>query len=96
MQAPPSGVRYGLLQSGDCSVSCCVPQGVTSLDTKAQRGIAALLVGIVLALGAIAPVAASGRVPKVAIIVGPVGGITANYKALANEAARVEIGRAHV
>jgi hypothetical protein len=52
--------------------------------------IASLLMGVMVALGAIAPVAAVTRVPKVALIVGPVGPeITARYKALADDAARV-------
>src|SRR5690349_954796 len=62
----------------------------TSLNRTTQRAIAALLVGLVAALGAIAPVAAAARVPKVAVVVGPVGdSITPRYKALANEAASV-------
>ena len=45
---------------------------------------------MLVALGAFAPVAAAARVPKVALIVGPVGDtITARYRALANEAATV-------
>ena len=53
------------------------------------RALLGVLVAVLLALGAIAPVAASQRVPKVALIVGPVGSITSSYRALANEAARV-------
>ena len=55
-----------------------------------QPALVALLVGVLVALGAFAPVVAAARVPKVAIVVGPVGDtITARYKALANEAAVV-------
>ena len=36
---------------------------------------------------AAAPVAAAGPVPRVAIVVGPVGGTTTYYRGLANEAA---------
>ncbi len=50
---------------------------------------AALLMGVMVALGAVAPVAAATRVPKVALIVGPVGDITPRYRALADDAARV-------
>ena len=50
---------------------------------------AALLIGITVALGAVAPVAAAARVPKVALIVGPVGSLTHYYRSLANEAATV-------
>src|SRR5215218_1238726 len=62
----------------------------TSLNRTTQRALAALLIGMVVALAAFAPVAAAARVPKVAIVVGPVGDvITGRYKALANEAAQV-------
>ena len=37
--------------------------------------------------GAVAPVAAAARVPKVVLVVGPVGGLTSEYKSLANAAA---------
>ncbi|HEX5827340.1 MAG TPA: hypothetical protein VFY23_07455 [Candidatus Limnocylindrales bacterium] len=60
-----------------------------SLKTKVQPVLAALLVGVLLSLGAFAPVAAASRVPKVAIVVGPVGDITPRYRSLANEAAAV-------
>src|SRR6187200_702475 len=70
-----------------------MPRGrteTTSLKRSAQPAVVALLVGVLLALGAFAPVAAAARVPKVALIVGPVGDtITPRYKALANEAAVV-------
>lgn len=61
----------------------------TSLDRKGQPAIAALLIGILVALGAFAPVAATTRVPKVALIVGPVGSLTPRYRSLANDAAKV-------
>jgi hypothetical protein len=52
----------------------------TSLNRTTQRAIAALLVALVAALGAIAPVTAAARVPKVALLVGPVGeAITGRY-----------------
>ena len=70
-----------------------MPRGrteTTSLKRSVQPALVALLVGMLVALGAFAPVAAAARVPKVALIVGPVGDtITARYKALANEAATV-------
>jgi hypothetical protein len=70
-----------------------MPRGrteTTSLKRSAQPALVALLVGMLVALGAFAPVTAAARVPKVALIVGPVGDtITARYKALANEAASV-------
>ena len=50
---------------------------------------AALLVVLVGATGFVAPTAAATPVPKVALIVGPVGGLTARYRALANDAAEV-------
>jgi hypothetical protein len=37
--------------------------------------------------GAVAPVAAAARVPRVVLVVGPVGGLTSYYRGLANEAA---------
>ena len=37
--------------------------------------------------GAVAPVAAAARVPKVVLVVGPVGSLTGEYKSLANAAA---------
>ncbi len=37
--------------------------------------------------GAVAPVAAAARVPRVVLVVGPVGGLTNLYRSLANEAA---------
>ncbi len=58
-------------------------------STHLRTTLVALVVGVLVALGGIPPVAAGTRIPKVVLIVGPVGGITANYKALANEAARV-------
>ena len=45
--------------------------------------------------GAVAPVAASARVPRVVIVVGPVGSLTSYYRGLANEAAaEAAVGRA--
>ncbi len=41
------------------------------------------------AVGAIAPVAASARVPKVVLIVGPAGEVTSSYRSLADQAAAV-------
>ena len=37
--------------------------------------------------GAVAPVAAAARVPRVVLVVGPVGGLTSEYRSLANAAA---------
>ena len=39
------------------------------------------------AVGAVAPVAAAARVPRVVLVVGPVGGLTNEYRSLANAAA---------
>ena len=47
-----------------------------------------LLVALVGATGAVAPVVAATPVPKVALIVGPAGGITDRYRALADDAAQ--------
>jgi len=47
-----------------------------------------ILVAAIGALGGIAPVMAAPPVPKVALIVGPVGGLTPTYIALANQAAK--------
>ena len=47
-----------------------------------------ILVAAVGVLGGIAPVTAATPVPKVALIVGPVGGLTPTYIRLANQAAR--------
>ena len=49
----------------------------------------AILVAAISALGGIAPVTAAAPVPKVVLIVGPVGGLTPTYVRLANQAARV-------
>ena len=50
---------------------------------------AALLVVLVGATGFAAPAAAATSVPKVALIVGPVGSLTDRYRALADDAAEV-------
>ena len=84
MQAAPSVVGYGpaLVWHAPGRTE------TSSLNRTTQRVLAALLIGLLVALGAFAPVAAASRVPKVALIVGPVGDtITPRYKALANEAA---------
>ncbi len=49
----------------------------------------AVLVSILGAAGAIAPVVAAARVPKVVLVVGPAGGVTATYRRLADQAAVV-------
>ena len=43
--------------------------------------------------GAVAPVAAAARVPRVVLVVGPVGGLTNLYRGLANEAAAEAVRR---
>ena len=48
----------------------------------------ALLVALLAATGAAAPATAATRVPKVALIVGPAGGITDRYRSLADSAAK--------
>ena len=48
-------------------------QGDGSLDRWLRAALAALLIALVGRDGAVAPVAAAARVPKVAVIVGPVG-----------------------
>jgi hypothetical protein len=60
-----------------------------SLDRYLRAFLAALLVALLAAVGAPAAVMAAGPVPRVAIVVGPVGGTTPYYKGLANEAAAV-------
>ena len=60
-----------------------------SLDHRVRTIFVALLMGVLVALGAFAPVAAAAHVPKVAVIVGPVGSLTASYRALADDAAAV-------
>ncbi len=50
--------------------------------------LVALLAGAIATTGAIAPVLAAAPVPRVALIVGPVGSLTSTYKALANAAAQ--------
>ncbi len=47
-----------------------------------------MLVALLGVAGTVVPVAAAAPVPKVAIIVGPVGGTTDYYRGLADEAAR--------
>jgi hypothetical protein len=44
-------------------------------------------VALLVVAGAVAPVAAATRVPRVVLVVGPVGGLTSYYRSLANEAA---------
>ena len=70
----------------------CLParqprQGDGSLDRWVRATLVALLIALTGVTGAVAPAAASSRVPKVAIIVGPAGSITGAYKSLANDAA---------
>ena len=49
--------------------------------------LAAFLVAFVATAGVAAPAAAAAPVPRVALVVGPVGAVTSQYRALANEAA---------
>jgi hypothetical protein len=60
---------------------------VKSLNRLARVTLVALLVGMLAAAGAVAPVAAAARVPRVVLVVGPVGGLTSEYRSLANAAA---------
>ena len=53
------------------------------------RVLAGLLVASLAVLGPVAPVQAAVPVPKVVIIVGPVGGVTDSYRSEADKAARV-------
>jgi hypothetical protein len=59
------------------------------LNRLARATLVALLVGLVSTLGAIAPARAAARVPRVVFIVGPVGDLTAAYRAQADEAAAI-------
>lgn len=66
------------------------PQGDGSLDRIARTALAALLLVAMALPGAAAPVIAAPPVPKVVLVVGPVGDvITPRYRALADAAARV-------
>lgn len=59
------------------------------LHSLARATFVALLVGTVSTLGAFAPAQASARVPKVVLIVGPVGDLTAGYRVQADMAAGI-------
>jgi len=63
--------------------------GAASLNRIVRATVVALLISILGATGAIAPVAAAARVPKVVLIVGPAGKVTASYRQLADQAAVV-------
>src|SRR5918993_1021797 len=65
----------------------CPPLGVGSLVHSYRAILVALLTALVGVSVWAAPVAAAQPVPKVALVVGPVGSITPAYRALANEAA---------
>jgi hypothetical protein len=65
--------------------------GAESLNRIARATAVALLVSILGAAGAIAPVSAAARVPKVVLVVGPAGGVTASYRRLADQAAAVAV-----
>jgi hypothetical protein len=65
--------------------------GAESLNRIARATAVALLVSILGAVGAIAPVSAAARVPKVVLLVGPAGGVTASYRRLADQAAAVAV-----
>jgi hypothetical protein len=63
--------------------------GAASLNHFVRATFVALLISLLGAAGAIAPVAAAARVPKVVLIVGPSGNVTASYRGLADQAAVV-------
>ncbi len=63
--------------------------GAKQLNRIARATIVATLVGVLSITGAVAPVLAATPVPKVALIVGPVGSLTSSFRAAANAAARV-------
>ena len=65
-----------------------MPLGAASLNRIARATLVAILVGVLGALGATAPVQASARVPKVVVIVGPVGSMTAGFRAQGEAAAK--------
>ena len=65
-----------------------MPLGAASLNRIARATIVAIIVGVLGALGATAPVLASARVPKVVVIVGPVGSLTAGFLAQGEAAAK--------
>lgn len=74
-----------------------MPLGAASLNRIARAILVAILVGVLGALGATAPVLASARVPKVVVIVGPVGSMTAGFRAQGEAAAKAaEAGGAQV
>ena len=83
VQSRPPGVGYA---SHWCGWIPSVTEAA-SLNRNVQPALAALLVGILLALGAFSPAVAAPHVPKVALIVGPVGSVTARYRSLADDAA---------
>ena len=63
--------------------------GARSLNRILRATAVALLASVLGVAGAIAPVAAATRVPKVALIVGPSGQVTASYRKLADQAGTV-------
>ena len=63
--------------------------GAASLNRFVRATLVAILVGALSSLGAIAPALAAARVPKVVLIVGPVGSLTSSYRTQADAAARV-------
>ncbi len=63
--------------------------GAETLNRIVRATAVALLISILGATGAIAPVVAAARVPKVVLIVGPAGKVTASYRAQADKAAVV-------
>ena len=56
---------------------------------RAAGAFLAMLLAVAVALGTGQPVVAAGHRPKVAIIVGPAGEVTARYRSLADDAAAV-------
>jgi hypothetical protein len=63
--------------------------GANQLNRIARATIVATLVGVLGITGAVAPALAAAPVPKVALIVGPVGSQTATFRNAANAAARI-------
>ncbi len=63
--------------------------GARSLNRILRATAVALLASVLGVAGAIAPVAAAARVPKVVLIVGPSGVVTASYRRLADQAGAV-------
>ena len=68
-----------------------VALGANTLNRIARAAIVAILAGVLGATGAVAPVFAAVRVPKVVLVVGPVGSLTAHYRSQADKAAAAAV-----